>query len=65
MQKALEGMRELKDQDLLTLIALIDWLKCSGARSVSNMKRAACQYNYCINTHNKGLSESKSDSPFL
>lgn len=27
MQKALEGMRELKDQDLLTLIALIDWLK--------------------------------------
>ena len=27
VQKALEGMRELKDQDLLTLIALIDRLK--------------------------------------
>ena len=38
---------------------------CSGARSVSNMERAACQYNYRINTHKKGPSESKSDGPFL
>ena len=29
IQKALEGMRELKDQDLLTLIALIDRLKAT------------------------------------